>query len=295
MHTAVAVRLLHEGHLVGSLNGVTFERREFTGDDLILLKGIADEAALAITNARLYSALQLEEDARARLLHQVISAQEDERMRIARELHDETGQSLSAIILGLEVAPDILKEGAPKTEAHLRDIQTIAQEMLQNIRRLIADLRPLLLDDLGLGPAIAWYGERRLNPVGITLRLVGDGLQRRLPRATETALFRIVQEAMTNIVRHAHASSVTVALTRQEGYLVLEIADDGCGFDPGAMDANHWEGKGLGLTGMRERATILGGQLHVQAVPGHGTTVTVNVPIPESEGADVQDPRTLGG
>lgn len=255
----------------------------FNAEDETLLVSIGWQISMGVRNARLYSALRQEERARAQLLHQVISAQEDERIRIARELHDDTGQSLSALILGLDVGRMVLTEDVQKADAHLQDLQTIAEGILRNTRRIIADLRPSLLDDLGLGAAIAWYGEQRLNPLGITLHLNEDSQLDRLPRPMETALFRIVQEGMTNVVRHAHASTVTVNLVRQDGRLVLEIVDDGCGFDPQLLSSNDLDGKGLGLRGMQERASILGGDFYLDTAPGGGTTIKLSVPLPESE------------
>ncbi len=289
VHTAIVLRLQHEGQLIGSLSVFAFEPRVFMSEELILLKGIAAEAALAIANARLYSALQQQERARARLLRQVITAQEDERIRIARELHDETGQSLSALILGLDVAHMILHEDVEKADAHLHDIQEIAEGLLQNTRRLVADLRPSLLDDLGLVPATAWYGEQRLNPLGIELHLKEEGLEMRLPRPMETALFRIVQEAFTNIVRHARATEVSVTWTRRNGTVTLEVADNGVGFNPPALRANDLERKGLGLRGMQERVEILGGQFYLQATPGLGTRIVVTAPVSSSDESQRQD------
>jgi signal transduction histidine kinase len=288
IRTVIILRLQHEGQLIGSLNVFAFEPRVFLVEELMLLKGIAAEAALAIANARLYHALQQQERARALLLRQVITAQEDERMRIARELHDETGQSLSALILGLDVARLIVREDIQKADAHLQDIQEIAKGLLQNTRRLVADLRPSLLDDLGLVPAIAWYGEQRLNPIGIQLHLQEEGLQMRLPRAMETALFRIVQEALTNVARHAQATEVSVTWNCQENAITLKIADNGRGFDPLLLRSDDIEGKGLGLRGMQERVEILGGQFSLQAAPGQGTCIVVWVPISQFEESHVQ-------
>ncbi len=279
IRTVVCVSLVHEERLIGSLNLFSFQIREFTDDELTLLKGASDEAALAIANARLYHALQQEERARAQLLHKVISAQEDERMRIARELHDETGQSLSALMLGLDVAQIIMTEDREQAAAHLQDMKAIAEGMLRNTRRLIADLRPSLLDDLGLVPAIAWYGEQRLNALGIALEMKETNLRERLPRTVETALFRVVQEGITNVIRHANAKRVVIVLARQDGHLALEIADNGRGFDPQILHSNDAEGKGLGLRGMQERVTILGGEFDLRSAPGNGTVITVRVPI----------------
>ncbi len=281
VQTLVTAGMQHEQKLVGVLSLFTLVPREFSEEELVFLQGIADQAALAIAKARLYAALKSEERTRANLLHKVITAQEDERMRIARELHDETGQSLTALMLGMDVVRIALAENPAQAEKHLQDIRAVAEGMLTNIHRLIADLRPALLDDLGLLPAIAWYGEQRLNPLGITMRVEGDGVKRRLPRAIETALFRIAQEGVTNIVRYAHASNVTARLAREDGHLSLCLSDDGCGFDPQVLYTHDPKGKGLGLRGMQERATILGGEFHLRTAPGKGTTVTVRVPVPE--------------
>jgi signal transduction histidine kinase len=288
IRTIVVAGMLRQQQLVGCLNIITFSQvRHFTEDELALLKGLANQAAQAIINARLYEALQREERARAGLLHKIITAQEYERKRIARELHDETSQSLTALMLGLDTVRMALAVDARKAEEHLQTIKYIAEGMLGNIHRLIADLRPSLLDDLGLVPAITWYGEQRLNPLGITLYLDEDGLQGRLSPAMETALFRIVQEAMTNVVRHARASAVTVRLVRRGGYLTLQIADNGCGFDPQILQSADPRSEGLGLRGIQERVNILGGEFYLQPAPGQGTVITVHVPIPEEEVAHV--------
>jgi signal transduction histidine kinase len=234
--------------------------------------------AAAKDNARLYTELQLKEKLRGELLHRVISVQEDERKRIARELHDETSQSLTALMVGLDTIQIALVHDIQKANAHLRNCNTIAGSLLKNIHRLIADLRPTLLDDLGLVPAIAWYGEQRLKPLGITLQMDESCLKGRLPASVETALFRIVQEAMTNIVRHAKASVVTVEFEQKDGWVTLQIADNGQGFDPQSLESDDPHGKGLGLGGMEERTTILGGVFKLQSASGKGTTITVRVP-----------------
>jgi signal transduction histidine kinase len=288
IRTIVGASMLREGQLVGNLIVYTFdEMRHFTEDELALLKGLADQAAQAITNARLHDALQREEHVRANLLHKIITAQEDERKRIARELHDETSQSLTALMVGLDTVHMALTDSTQKAVEHLRTTRSIAEGMLEDIHRLIADLRPSLLDDLGLVPAIAWYGEQRLNPLGIALHLDADGLQDRLPSAMETALFRIVQEAMTNAVRHAHASAVTVRLAHRDSYLTLQVADDGEGFDLQALESSDLHMKGLGLQGMRERVSILGGEFHLKTGLGQSTVITVRVPMPEGATAHV--------
>jgi signal transduction histidine kinase len=244
----------------------------------------AQYEAAARENARLYAELQRKEQLRGELLHRIISAQEDERKRIARELHDETSQSLSAFMVNLETVQMALKQDPQKAQVHLRGAKATAEALLKNIHRLIADLRPSLLDDLGLVPAIAWYGEQRLNPLGIHFQMEEAGLDKRLHPAIETAFFRIVQEAITNTARYAHASNVCVKLVQHNGTVTLQVSDDGQGFEPQALQRENSQGQGLGLRGMQERAEILGGDFNLQTAPGKGTTITVRVPLP-GEGA----------
>ncbi|MBI5032851.1 MAG: HAMP domain-containing protein [Chloroflexi bacterium] len=235
--------------------------------------------AAAKDNARLYTELQQKEQIRGELLRRVISAQEDERKRIARELHDETSQSLTALMVGLDTVKMASALDLLKANTRLTSCKSIAETLLKNIHRLVADLRPSLLDDLGLVPAMAWYGEQRLEPIGIKFKLDEKGLKDRLPPAIETALFRIVQEAMTNIIRHAQATEVSVKLAREGNWVSLRVADNGQGFDPQALQPVDLHGQGLGLRGMLERASILGGDFNLKTAPGQGTIITIRLPV----------------
>jgi two-component system sensor histidine kinase UhpB len=173
--------------------------------------------------------------------------------------------------------------GKPGLEQHLQTARSIAETMLANTRRLINDLRPSLLDDLGLAAAIAWYGEQRLQPTGVAVEFQCDQMEARLPSYLETALFRITQEALTNVVRHAHASAVHVTLKVLDHGVYLTVRDDGSGFEGPATTWTGAERHGLGLLGMRERVTTLGGDMSVQSEPGSGTTITVALPLPPQE------------
>jgi signal transduction histidine kinase/HAMP domain-containing protein len=252
---------------------------EATPQEQTLLASIARQIGLAVHSANLYDVLRREESARAGLLRQVIAAQEDERKRIARELHDETSQALAALIVGLDTTRLALFVNPHDAAGRLAANKAIAETMLKDIHRITADLRPSLLDDLGLVPAISWYGEHRLKPRGIALDLQAAGMDQRLEPATETALFRIVQEAMTNVVRHAAASSVGVSLSRTNGNLTLRIADNGRGFAPEELPAPGSPGSGSGLLGMQERVSILGGDWTMESALGQGTVITVRVPV----------------
>lgn len=239
--------------------------------------------AAAKENSRLYQELQEKEKIRGELLHHAISAQEDERKRIARELHDETSQGLAALMVGLDTVQIASTQNISKASIHVQSCKSIADNLLKNIHRIIADLRPTLLDDLGLVPAIAWYGEQRLKTSGIAFHMDEIGITSRLEPALEAVLFRIAQEAITNAARYAKASSVTVRLKSEPGHITLQIADDGVGFDPAAMNLAQSHGQGLGLRGMQERAEIIGGALRIESVPWQGTTIIVSVPVIERE------------
>lgn len=284
IRTLVNTPTVHEGHLVGTL--CVFGRgevRHFAEGELAFLKAVSDLAAQAIANARLYETLQGEQRARAALFDKTITAQEDERKRIARELHDQTSQDLAALMLSLDTCALGLATGKPEVEQHLYTAKSIAETMLANTRRLINDLRPSLLDDLGLAAAIAWYGENRLQPMGVELEFQHEQMEVRLPPYLETALFRVAQEALTNVVRHADASRVQVTLRVQDHTAFLTVRDNGRGFQEPVTTAAGADTQGLGLRGMRERVTTLGGEMRVESEPGQGTAITVTVPVPPQE------------
>ncbi|MBI5067485.1 MAG: HAMP domain-containing protein [Deltaproteobacteria bacterium] len=241
------------------------------------LEGRVEERTRELHQA--YDKLQEREEQRARLLRTVITAQEDERKRIARELHDETTQSLAVLVMGLESALTALRSGGPVPR--LDEVKALAVHILDEIHRLILDLRPSVLDDLGLFSAVRWYAERHLQARGVALRCeVGAAPRIRLPPEVEIAVFRICQEAINNITRHAKAESVLIQLEAEDRRLRIEIEDDGAGFDPagpGKTDRRHY-----GLLGIRERAELLGGQATIDSAPGRGTRVEVVVPLPET-------------
>jgi signal transduction histidine kinase len=231
-------------------------------------------------------ALKKEEAARARMLHQVITANEDERMRISRELHDETSQNLTALMLGLDTAGIALDKDPGRASEHFGRVKSIAQELLQGIHHLIYNLRPPLLDDLGLVPAILMCADKQLKPLGINMHLQVDNPENRLPPYIETALFRIVQEAFTNIIRHSHAKNVQVRLTQSDHTIGLKLMDDGQGFDA-AILASDPPVVGFGLQGMQERVRMLDGEFNIETTIGEGTRITMSIPIPKAEGEHV--------
>ncbi len=237
---------------------------------------------------RLNQELRERERVRQSLLRKVITVQEDERRRIARELHDDACQTVTALALRLETA---LATVPPETALH-RDLErarALASRSLDELHRLMHDLRPALLDDMGLVPAIRWYTERRLAERGMTARFESNVDRLRLPVGLEITVFRAVQEALTNIERHAEAEHVLVELEADERELRVDIEDDGVGFNPADMVPTPESARGLGLLGIRERLELAGGEAQIESAPGQGTHVTIRIPMPQGA-LDGQDP-----
>jgi signal transduction histidine kinase len=227
----------------------------------------------------LYEELQRREEFRGKLLEDVISAQEDERKRIARELHDETGQALTGIVMSLEIAQAALDHEPATVSQRLEAAKSLASQSIAAIRRLVVDLRPAALDDLGLVPAIRAFAGSRLGEKGIRLDMQAPRLTKRLSPSVETCLFRVAQEAVTNVVRHSEAASARIELERNNGFVSLLVADDGHGFDVHQVMNSLDPARSLGLAGMEERVSLLGGQLAVESTLGGGTTVRARIPL----------------
>ena len=265
--TPIAVRAEDEvGELAESLEamrmrlGAAYEAIERTNREL--------EARVAERTARL-----------GETLHQTINAQEDERRRLARELHDETAQALAALSIALDRARDEAADDASRSLAHIREAKEIAGHLLSETRRLILGLRPTVLDDLGLLPAIRWYAESTLSDQGVAVAIDADGLPARLPAAIEVTLFRIVQEAITNVAKHAKAGHVQIHLGLIDGAVRIIVTDDGRGFDVQRALESGSEAQSVGLLGMLERVRLLNGTIEIQSTPGVGTTLQVDAPI----------------
>lgn len=268
INSGVTVIIGTATHPYGVLGAHTAAQRSFSVDDVNFLQGIASTLAAAIARRR-------SEEAREHLLARAISAQEEERARIARELHDETGQALSAVLLGLRSVQDAksLKQVQLLTE-RLRDLTF---HTIRDVGRIARGLRPSSLDDLGLLPALRRYAEELAATRCIEIAVDSDGLDR-LPHEMETTLYRIIQEALTNVTRHADARYVGISLARHNGGVRAVIHDDGCGFDVTtalrARDAST-----LGLIGMRERASLLGGTVTIESHIGAGARIVVDLPL----------------
>jgi len=263
--TALYVPLIVHGEAIGvvAAHDKLGDDGHFDDDDLRLSESLAARAAIAV---------DLSERVTRNGMRKVVEAQELERKRLARELHDETGQALTSILLGLKSLEQALdSDEGREGVASLRDLVVAT---LQDVRRLAVELRPSALDDFGLAPALErlvdTYGRQAAVPVHLEITLGDD----RLPAEVETTLYRMVQEALTNVAKHADATSISILLTRTASSVRLVVEDDGAGFEPGgARDG------GLGLPGMRERVALLDGRLRVESAHGKGTTLVAEVPI----------------
>jgi signal transduction histidine kinase len=264
MRSALYVPLLLRGEAIGVITARDKNGPDtrFSDDDLRITEVFAQRATVAVDLSR-----RVARDA----LQRVVTAQEAERRRLALELHDETGQALTSILLGLksvEEAPDL--ERAQRALAQVREL---VRSTLQDVRQLAVDLRPAALDDFGLVPALDRLVAGFREQTGIAVDF-HSSLSDRLPADYETALYRIVQESLTNVVKHARAEKVSIVLTPKENAVSVVIEDDGVGFEPAtAREA------GLGLVGMRERVALLGGRFEIESRPGAGTTFVAEVPL----------------
>ena len=230
-------------------------------------------------NERLYLELQRKEQMRGELLHRVISAQEEERKRISRELHDDTCQLLTGLSYTLENAADA--ESIEEMRPLLEKIHTLTDTTLEEVHRIILDLRPSMLDHFGLVPALHWYAETRLDGQGIRFEIREEGDPRRLPPNVETALFRVSQEAINNIAQHAHARNAHFVFQYIPEKIQACISDDGVGFDVACIKSDGYSH--LGLMSMEERVGAMGGTFSITTSPGQGTTIRLRVPLPASQ------------
>jgi|GEM_PF-1419811 signal transduction histidine kinase len=242
------------------------------------LAKINEELKSEIAERKRVDEVQLRTQERLQTLSgKLIEAQESERRRLARELHDEIGQTLTAVKINLQTLQHL--SSLNEITLPLQDSIGIVEVALQQVRSLSLDLRPSLLDDLGLVVALRWYVNRQTQRTGIIGEFVAKPLQTKLLPNLETTCFRIVQEALTNVARHADAQKVTVELWQEETQLHLVIKDDGIGFDVCAARERATRGESLGLLGMEERVLLVGGQIHIKSMHHHGTEIHACFPV----------------
>src|SRR5436305_5789259 len=235
--------------------------------------------------------LEALDDASHQRASQIINAQEQERQRIARELHDETSQVVTSLLISLA----LLEKSVETREARERiaDTRALAHSTLRAIRNLSIDLRPSALDDLGLLPALRWYVKEYEKKCSIRVEFHATGFKERLPAEMETALYRIVQECLTNTAKHANANRVTITLKEETDRVYARITDDGEGFDYEALLKTPGQERGLGLAGMNERAVLLDGTLNIHSTSERGTIIEVSIPLPSGRTLQPQNRNEL--
>ncbi len=281
MEAVLAVPLIVRGEAIGAL---VFGRRNaavsFTTDEQRRAMTISQPVAIALDNARLFDATQRQQAALKALSTEVLRAQEEERRRLSRELHDGVAQSASALRLSLTaLRAKLAKIAPPSVLRECDELILIAGDSATEVRRLSADLRPPILDELGLLPTLRAHVETMQRRSRLRIEFTAGELPK-LPAGYDINLYRIAQEALTNVIKHAKARHARVKLAADHGKVRLEITDDGAGFDPATVHPS--DQGGLGLLGMRERAALFGGTLEIHSEPGAGCRLVITVPLPDA-------------
>lgn len=274
--SSLSVPIIVQDELIGTLNLLAREPNAFTPEHVEIAREVANQLSVAIQQARLLDQLRTSREKLQALSQRLLDVQEAERRHIARELHDEIGQALTGLRLTIEMALRLSPEAG---NGNLRQAQGVVSELMERVSQLSLNLRPTMLDDLGLLPTLLWHLERYSSQTHITAALKHIGLEgRRFAQAVETAAYRIVQEALTNVARYAGVREVRVTLWVDQNILGIQIEDEGAGFDPeAALAAGH----SSGLAGLRERTLLLDGKLAIESAPGMGTRLTAEMPVGE--------------
>jgi len=278
----ISVPLRAKEIVLGVLNIASHRPRKFTNNDVYFLYAIGDQLGIAIEHARLYERLRSARERLRKLARQNLVAEEDERRRIARELHDETSQSLSGIALQLQALIEMSGiSGTPSDEFvnGLKKVQALTVQVHNEVSRLISNLHPALLDTLGLVPAVRQYAETRLRPLEMDVSVEIKGKELRLPPEVEAALFRFIQGAVGNVAQHSKARNVSVLLEFRPDQFIMKVSDNGQGFDVSEITDVEESGRGRGLFSMRERIGFLSGSSGIESEIGKGTTVWASIPI----------------
>ena len=264
VHSALFAPLVAHGNPIGVVivHDKAGPTPAFDDDDVRLVEALAGRAAVAV---------DLSQRVSRDVVRRVVDAQELERKRLARELHDETGQALTSILLGLK---PLERGDSDESRGAVASLRELVVSTLQSVRRLAVELRPAALDDFGLAPALERLVEKFREQTGVRVDFETSLGDQRVPSEIETTIYRIVQEALSNVVKHASAGRVSILLAMRNGSIAAVIEDDGRGFDPTTLGA-----EGLGLVGMRERVELLGGRLRIESASGGGSTLVAEVPL----------------
>jgi signal transduction histidine kinase len=280
LRSAMGAPLIVEGQFIGAVCVGSTKRRQFTEDELDLLRLLADRVAPPIERSRLLEQIRGHRKRLEALSHRLLTVQEEERRHLAIELHDQLGQMYTALKIKLDSIQRGLQDKA--ASAQLGEAIAIVHDAAAAVRDLALDLRPAMLDDLGLIPALRWYADRFARQTGVSLHLQFDGLPA-VDTAQGTVFFRVAQEALTNVARHANARNVWLDARASADTLQLTVRDDGIGFNVPAARQRALRGESLGLLGMEERVSLMSGTLQVTSAPNAGTTVRASIPQAKAE------------
>jgi signal transduction histidine kinase len=269
----ICAPMMAKGQLIGVLQILNKKSGQpFSNDDLEVLATFAAQSAIAIENSRLYHDLREERD-------RILAVEEEVRRRLARDLHDGLAQLLAAMVMNIKFVQDLLQNSPDQAARELAQLEPLTSKALRQVRTLLFDLRPVILETHGLVPALESYLERLRQDSPVEFRLQVKGEVPRLNSRAEAAIFSIVQEAINNATRHAYAQHMAVIVECQDDGLEVTIRDDGMGFDLKEVDSGYGQRGSMGLLNMRERADMLNGELDIETDPGQGTAVRLRLPV----------------
>ena len=275
-HTSslVAVPMITKGQGIGVLEVLNKKSGEsFDENDRDILYALAGQAAIAVVNARLYQEVRDEKD-------RIIALEEDVRKELARDFHDGPAQTLSAMIMAIELIEALPGPISESTATGIAELRIMATKTLHQVRNVIFELRPVILKTQGLEPALHSYVERLREAEDMNIHLKVEGLEERLPTRLEEICFSIIQEAISNVKRHANEKNVWLTAIRRGDEFQMVVKDDGEGFDLAEVERSYDRRGKLGLLNMQERAEMIGGRLSIESALGKGTTITLNAPVP---------------
>ncbi len=280
------------GRVIGVMNVASRMPGQFSEGDLYLLTSIGHQIGIAVEQAKLYERLEAASDRYQTLLQRALTAQEEERKRIARELHDETSQLLTSLALSLQAIIGLAKAHGIEDPQFLEKLQRTHSHAVHagtEVVKLMKELRPTLLDELGMAAAIRRYAKDTLEPNGIAVATAFSGADRRLQPEIEVTLFRVAQGAVGNILKHSECKKASIRLECNEKECLLQVEDDGKGFDVKKVTGVDPSGRGAGLFTMKERVKLVGGACHIDSGPGRGTKVFVKVPLTKGRAGEEED------
>lgn len=285
IHSALCVPMMARGELVGVLSVSRMkEAVPFTQSDLELASILGEQAAIAVQNARLYEQIARQQRIMEQLRSRTIQAEENERKVVALEIHDVISQAIASLFYRIQTCERLIGIDVERAQREFSDVKRIAQDTLDDVTRLMFNLRPPVLDDLGVFPALRRYLDQYQRQNGIAVKMTTKGRRRRFQASVELTIYRIVQEALANVRKHAEAKRVIMKFETNRDTIKGMIEDDGKGFDSRSLPRKEVEGH-LGLFSMRERAALLGGTLEVRSQSGEGTSVYFEIPAAPRESA----------